>query len=87
MVPKFIKRGYFHIPITEKVRFKIAFILPWAKYYWQRLSLGLVGALFTFAEDLSLILGDLDFVVVFYDDIFIFSETPVGEFSTSWVSA
>ena len=77
MVPKFIKRGYFHIPITEKVRFKIAFILPWAKYYWQRLSLGLVGALFTFAEDLSLVLGDLDFVVVFYDDIFIFSETPV----------
>ena len=53
MVPKFIKKGYFHIPITEKVRFKIAFILLWAKYYWQRLSLGLVGALFTFAEDLS----------------------------------
>ena len=61
--------------MKEKVRFKIAFLLPWAKYDWKRRPLELVGAPFTFAEGLVLMLGCLDFLVVFYDDILIFSET------------
>ena len=68
-----LKNGYFHIPIKESDRGKTAFILPWGK--WKRLALGLVGAPFTFSAAMYKIFSDMDFVVVYFDDMLIFSET------------
>ena len=43
-----LQNGYFHIPVKESDRHKTAFILPFGKFQWKRLALGLIGAPYTF---------------------------------------
>ena len=59
-----LQNGYFQIPIKHNGRHKAAFILPWDKYQWRRLLLGLLDASFTFTETIVSIFSELPFVVV-----------------------
>ena len=75
-----LKQAYFHIPIKESDRDKTAFMVPWGKVQWRRLALGLVGAPFTFGEAMAFLFKDFDFVVRYFDDILIFSDSVVEHF-------
>ena len=69
-----LQQGYFNIPMKESDQHKTAFIVPWGKFQWKRLPLGLVGAPFTFSEAMQYLFSDIPFVVVYFDDILIFSQ-------------
>ena len=73
-----LQNGYFHIPIKESDRHKTAFILPWDNFQWKRLALGLLGEPFTFSNAMHDIFADLPFVVVYFDDLMIYS-TSIDE--------
>ena len=49
--------------------------MPWDKYQWKRLPLGLLGAPFIFSKAMARIFLKLPFVVVYFDNILIFSNT------------
>ena len=71
-----LKSGYFQISLKEEDREKTALVLPWGKYRWKRMPQGLLGAPFTFAENISHIFSDMtSFVSAYFDDIAIFSAT------------
>ena len=38
-----LKQGYFNIPIKVSDQHKTAFIVPWGKFQWKRLPLGLLS--------------------------------------------
>ena len=70
-----LQNGYFHIPVKQSDRHKTAFILPFGKFQWKRLALGLIGAPYTFCGAMFEIFSDMPYVVVYFDDILIFSNT------------
>ena len=71
-----LKSGYFQIPLKDKDREKTAFVLPWGKYQWKRMPQGLLGAPFTFAENIAAVFGDMTaFTSAYFDDIAIFSSS------------
>ena len=71
-----LKSGYFQISLKEEDREKTPFVLPWGKYQWKCMPEGLLGAPFTFAENISHIFSDMTlFVSAYFDDIAIFSTT------------
>ena len=69
-----LKQAYFHVAVKPSDRPKTAFLVPWGKYQWKRLPLGLLGAPFTFGEAMAYLFRDLEFVVCYFDDILIFSK-------------
>ena len=76
-----LKHGYYNIPVAKSDKKKTAFIVPWGKYEWAYLPLGLVGAPFTFGEAMAYVFKDFDFVAVYFDDILIFSKSIDEHFS------
>ena len=71
-----LKSGYFQISLKEEDREKTVFVLPWGKYQWKRMPQGLLGAPFTFAENIAKVFGDMTtFTSAYFDDIAIFSAT------------
>ena len=74
-----LKNGYYHIPIRKEDRHETAFILPWCKLQFTRMSQGLLGAPFTFSEGIDYVIADLEeFCDGFFDDLIVFS-TSVEE--------
>ncbi len=65
--------GYYHIPIDEESQKLCTTILPWGKYQYKRLPMGLANAPDIFQQVMTDILGDLDFVIIYIDDILITS--------------
>ena len=71
-----LKNGYYHIPVKAKDRCKTAFILPWCKMQFKRMSVGLLGAPFTFSEGIDFVIHDIDeFCDGFFDDMIVFSDS------------
>lgn len=68
--------GYWQIPISESDVPKTAFRTPFGLYQWRVLPMGLTNAPALFQSAMNEVFGDLDFVVVYLDDILIFSRTP-----------
>ena len=66
---------YFHITVKHDYRHKTAFILPWLRFQCKMLPLWLLGAPFWFTEAMVSISSDLPFLVVYFDDMLIFSES------------
>ena len=72
-----LKSGYFQIPIAERDKEKTAFITQDGLYEFNVLPQGLMNAPPTFqrAMNETLATGRWDFIVVYLDDIIIFSKT------------
>ena len=70
-----LKSGYWQIELDEDSIKYTAFITPYGVYESRRVLFGLINAPYFFCEIMNEILGDLSFVVVYMDDIFIFSNT------------
>jgi transposase InsO family protein len=72
-----IENAYWNIPIKEEDKDKTGFVTPFGTYRYERMAFGLSGAPSTFQRvmDAMLVgLRDVD-VLVYLDDLLIFSET------------
>jgi transposase InsO family protein len=72
-----LKSGYFQIPITDADKEKTAFVTPDGHYEFNVLAQGLMNAPATFQRVMNNLIatGRWDYVVVYLDDIVIFSHT------------
>ena len=75
-----MKNGYYLLRKAEKDKEKTAFQTRFGLYHWKVMPFGLCNALATFQSMIDHVLHDLldEGVVVYLDDILIYSET-VGE--------
>ena len=70
-----MRAGYHHIPLEKASISKTAFNLPFRKYEYVKVPLGLAQAPAYFQELMTRILKDFNFAIVYLDDIIIFSRT------------
>ena len=71
-----LKSAYHHIPIKKEDRYKTAFITDQGQVYqWKRMAFGFTNAPAVFQRAMDNIFKDLDFVVVYLDDIIVCSKT------------
>src|SRR6266540_2565498 len=69
--------GFWQIPVAEKDRYKTAFRTPWGLYEFNVMPFGLKNAPATFQRLMIRVLGQYlyDFVIVYIDDILIYSKS------------
>ena len=71
-----LRSGYYHINLNEESKAKTAFVTPFGKYEFNSVPFGLAQAPVYFQQLISMVLQDCrDFVMVYLDDIIIFSRT------------
>ena len=64
-------QGYYHIPLSKKAQKICTTILPWGKYSYKRLPMGLASAPDIFQSIMTDLFGDLDYVLVYIDNILV----------------
>jgi Reverse transcriptase (RNA-dependent DNA polymerase)/Aspartyl protease len=69
-----LSMGYYHIPLDEESQQLCTTILPWGKYRYRKLPMGIASAPDIFQSIKDELLGDLEFVRVYIDDILIVSD-------------
>lgn len=62
---------YYHIPLDEKSQKLCTTILPWGKYSYAKLPMGLSCSPDILQNIMNELLGDLQYVLVYIDDILI----------------
>ena len=69
-----IRSGYWNMPVDEASKKYTAFHSPWGLFEWNRMTFGFKGAAPTFQRWIDSVFSDLDYVVCYLDDIFIYSK-------------
>ena len=69
-----LSMGYYSIPLSEKAQQLTSFLLPWGKYRYKRLPMGVKVATDVFQEVMNHVLGDLDYVQVYLDDVLLLTD-------------
>ena len=70
-----LKEGFYQIPISVEDRHKTTINTPWGSYQYCRMPFGLRNAPPTFQRYMNIVLEGLQNVLVYIDDIIIFTET------------
>ena len=70
-----VKSGYWHVRIHEEDKHKLAFIFDGHLYEWNVMPFGPTNAPSYFQYVMNMVFQDLDFVIVYIDDITIISDT------------
>ena len=68
-----LSMGYYHIPLDESTQELCTTVVPWGKYRYLRLPMGIKNSPDVFQNVMMEILGDLPFVRVYLDDVLITS--------------
>ena len=66
-----LSKGYYHLPLSERAQVILTTVLPWGKYAYKRLPMGLASAPDIFQSMMTGLFHDLDYVLVYLDDILI----------------
>ncbi|OWZ03089.1 Pol Polyprotein [Phytophthora megakarya] len=69
--------GYYARRLAKESRPLTAFCLPFGKFRFKRLPMGISTAPDEYQASMEKIFGDLEFVVVYLDDVLVFSESQV----------
>ena len=69
------KAGFFQIPVETTSKKYTAFSDGLRKFEWNFMPMGVMNAPMTFSMIMNQVLGDLSFVLVYMDDIVIFSNS------------
>jgi putative transposase len=74
-----LSQGYYHIPLTKNAQKICTTILPWGKYSYKRLPMGLASAPDIFQSVMTEMFCNLDYVLVYIDDILILQQEDKTE--------
>ena len=74
-----LSMGYYHIPLDEESQKLCTTILPWGKYKYLRLPMGIKNSPDIFQAIMMQLLGDLDNARTYIDDILITSDGTFEE--------
>jgi hypothetical protein len=66
-----LNMGYYHIELSPNSKWLCTIILPWGKYEDQKLPMGLSNSPDIFQEKMSSLMGDLEYVRTYIDDLLI----------------
>ena len=66
-----LNMGYYHIELCPDSKKLCTIVLPWGKYEYQKLPMGLSNSPDIFQENMSNLFRDLDFVREYIDDLLI----------------
>ncbi len=64
-----LNMGYYHIELSPESKQLCTIILPWGKYEYQRLPMGLSNSPDIFQEKMSDLFGDLEYIRAYIDDL------------------
>jgi len=64
-----LNMGYYHIKLDLQAQTLCTIILPWGKYQYMRLPMGIKISSDIFQEKMSLLMSGLDFVRIYIDDL------------------
>ena len=73
-----LHKGYYHFPLSKPSQEMCTTILPWGYYRYKRLPMGISVAADVFQYEVAKIFIDLSFVLVYFDDILIYTK---GDFA------
>ena len=74
-----LSMGYYHIPLDEESQRLCTTILPWGKYQYLRLPMGIKNSPDIFQAIMMELLGDLEYARTYIDDILITSSGTFEE--------
>ncbi|HSN67194.1 MAG TPA: reverse transcriptase domain-containing protein [Fusibacter sp.] len=69
-----LNMGYYHIKLNPFSRSLCTIVLPWGKYEYQRLPMGLCNSPDIFQEKMSSLMEDLEYCRAYIDDLLILSK-------------
>jgi hypothetical protein len=69
-----LNMGYYHIELSLHLKSLCTIVLPFGKFEYQRLPMGLCNSPDIFQEKISEIMGDLEYVRAYIDDILLLSK-------------
>jgi len=72
-----LNMGYYHIELSPDSKRLCTIVLPWGKYEYQKLPMGLCNSPDIFQEKMSTLMADLEYVRAYIDDLLVLT-------SSSW---
>lgn len=69
-----LNMGYYHIELSNASKKLCTIVLPWGKYEYQRLPMGLCNSPDIFQEKMSNLMSDLEYVRAYIDDLLILTK-------------
>ena len=66
-----LKIGYYHIGLSPGSKYLCTIILPWGKYEFQKLPMGIYNSLYIFQEETSKLFERFDTVRAYIDDVLV----------------
>ena len=66
--------GYYHIELTPESRNLFTIVLPWGKYEYQKLQMGLSNSPEIFQEKMNELFMGLEYVQAYIDDFLVISK-------------
>ena len=69
-----LNMGYYHIELSPHTRELCTIVLPWGKYEYQRLPMGLCNSPDIFQEKIGTLMADLEFVRAYIDDCLVITK-------------
>jgi len=67
-----LNMGYYHIKLNPDAKKLCTIVLPWGKYEYQRLPMGLCNSPDIFQEKMGGLMTDLEYVRAYIDDLLVF---------------
>ena len=74
-----LSQGYYHIPMSKEAQKILSTVVPWGRYSYKRLPMGLASAPDIFQNIMTNLFHDLDYVLVYLDDILVIQREGESE--------